>query len=662
MLITLLAVLPWQACGPSFPIAKQDSITSLNSLLPTSPGGNGDIYSGVRSLKSLATSYYRNSEPLPPNATDEFYRFTKAPSCSASSNSYDHSGLLRFLQGQWHLQANSCQPSDQIVDSVFMTTYNPSVASWQGQIFGRSEKRDDLFTSAYPWVWCRSKEKNSDGIDIVLGEKIVDASPAGDGSISLQFPSERPFGNLVQFLRDEKVPTATFVNAHGEIELAAAGSPRYDYHPSSGDVLGLLLEEARTNYAIQSSQFEHWKKDSIVQIVKDQVRSPDQSLTADFISVANNGKGFIDLPFSSNLELGDYTFSVFAKSRSAKSLSILFQSVNDQAQADYNLDNGGILSESGSAEADVDIYPGWKRLKLSFKVSSLNAAQVRLQITHNFSDQLYLWGAQLEKGSFATSYIPTASVPVQRSADLIQASSNFFDSGLGSFSLRFIPLSSKATGTVLQFVNSKSGENWSAEVSSAKRELSLKAERSLTSAQQVSLGSLMGYSDLRLSVGLQKNILSSAMFGSLRLSQSSTTVSNSFDKVLFARNQSGENLSGHLRRFMYWNRPLSEGTLVYESGAGVPLPVQGQINWAQPVTTPGGLQAFQKRQVYNFEIQRNSSKSSLNFTAPDYEFLLNISNSINPLTKEYDARMSVLIDNQPLQADMTCFIEAENLR
>lgn len=55
--------------------------------------------------------------------------------------------------------------------------------------------------------------------------------------------------NLVTFTRASE---ATFVNSQGQIQTAAINAPRFDHNPTTGESLGLLVEEQRQNLLLNS--------------------------------------------------------------------------------------------------------------------------------------------------------------------------------------------------------------------------------------------------------------------------------------------------------------------------------------------------------------------------------------------------------------------------
>jgi hypothetical protein len=81
-------------------------------------------------------------------------------------------------------------------------------------------------------------------------------SQAGTPALDLRFASTKSLTdyvsgqNRVTFTR---ASSGTFVGSDGLIQTAASNTPRFDHNPATGESLGLLVEEARTNLLLNSA-------------------------------------------------------------------------------------------------------------------------------------------------------------------------------------------------------------------------------------------------------------------------------------------------------------------------------------------------------------------------------------------------------------------------
>lgn len=219
--------------------------------------------------------------------------------------------------------------------------------------------------------------------------------------------------------------TATRVNKDGFIESVATNVPRLDYPLIDGvvqDCPALLLEPSRQNRFIRSEEFNNstWGKENIT-VSSNQAISPDGSQTADaiFETTANSLHRFYDGDYNRSDE---NTISIFAK-YNGSNLALRF-STSSSDTTYFDLENGTIESQ-GSNDAKMIAYPnGWYRCVITDDPSgttdpifNLYQTSGTLTYTGNTSNGVYLWGAQAELASYETSYIPTTSVLVTRSAD-----------------------------------------------------------------------------------------------------------------------------------------------------------------------------------------------------------------------------------------------------
>lgn len=231
---------------------------------------------------------------------------------------------------------------------------------------------------------------------------------------------------------DQRASPGLFVPATTHMPrlvTAPAGVPRFAFDPSTGEPLGLLVEEQRTNLLTYSEQFDGaaWTQDSGAVIVPDQAVAPNGTLTADLLR-GSATYGYHWVLASLFVSAGaSYTLSVYAKAAGYNWLRLADASGGGQlGLAYFNLQNGTVGTVSSGVSATIThVGNNWYRCVISGSspdvafgpsISFSNADNTSI-FTDNGVGGIYIWGAQLEAGAFATSYIPTAAAQVTRSAD-----------------------------------------------------------------------------------------------------------------------------------------------------------------------------------------------------------------------------------------------------
>jgi len=265
----------------------------------------------------------------------------------------------------------------------------------------------------------------------------------------------------ITLLVTSKVGTTTlsswFVSYRGQ---------RIDHDPTTGRCLGSLVEEARTNLFPQSEGFNVNTVWTIARLVSQPVAnteiSPDNTQSAEkLIPTTENNDHRIDKPTTSTVVSGTvYSHSVFAKASGYTGFGFGFGS-SPVVLARFSLvGSGSVTFQASGSTATITSYPnGWYRCTMSI-VASVSGARSYLFVGKDGNTFTYagdgtsgiiLWGAQLEAGSIATSYIPTTVISAARSADVPTISgnsfSNFYNQNQGSFIANYDRSTSSGGGT-----------------------------------------------------------------------------------------------------------------------------------------------------------------------------------------------------------------------
>ena len=253
--------------------------------------------------------------------------------------------------------------------------------------------------------------------------------------------------------------TAAITNYIPQLMTAAANQPRFDYDPVTGESKGLMVEESRANLLTYSADITGWTKSNAT-IDANVLVAPDGTLSAEGIGESSTASS-ISLSGVTITANGTYTFSVYAKKSVCDWQRLVVYDgggSSNRISAWFNLSTGavGTVSNGGTGSgASATITPvgnGWYRLTLSGAINNSSTSVVCLiasaladSSTTSFAGAYkFVWGAQLEAGAFATSYIATTSAQVTRAQDLpyMQGSSvtRAFSTGSGALFMDFTPM------------------------------------------------------------------------------------------------------------------------------------------------------------------------------------------------------------------------------
>lgn len=218
---------------------------------------------------------------------------------------------------------------------------------------------------------------------------------------------------------------------------AAVYSLPIDHNPTTFEPLGVLIEEQRTNLLLQSQTFEtaSWTKGNTT-ISANAVAAPDGTTTADaMLTTAVTGTFYVLQ--AATTTAAAYTFSIYAKPNGYDFIFV-FNGTTGNGRV-FNVATGAKGGTAGnSAPTSDDIVAvgnGWYRCSItvtctaaanSFRAYVMSSDAGSAAFTADGVSGLYLWGAQLEAGAFATSLIPTVASQVTRAADQVSILTSAF--------------------------------------------------------------------------------------------------------------------------------------------------------------------------------------------------------------------------------------------
>jgi len=184
----------------------------------------------------------------------------------------------------------------------------------------------------------------------------------------------------------------------------------------------LVIEAQRTNLVLRSEEFDNavWLKLNST-VTANTTLSPNNAQVADkIVEDTNTGVHYVGQGVT--LVSGTtYTYSIYAKLADDRDIRIVDGVQNKFITVD--LTNGSVISSNFISYNVESVGNGWYRI--SFQYLSTTSGTVVFYVEPqtfggsfnylgNGTSGIYVWGAQIEVGSNATSYIPTTTATVTR--------------------------------------------------------------------------------------------------------------------------------------------------------------------------------------------------------------------------------------------------------
>jgi hypothetical protein len=266
---------------------------------------------------------------------------------------------------------------------------------------------------------------------------------------------------------------ATRVRKDGLIEEVAADIPRLDWFNSNCP--NLLLEPSRTNLAHYSEQIDnaYWNKTGL-SVTANQITSPDGTLTADKLQRTSTSSSFVSKAFTKTAsEVQNFSLSVFVKKGDSRYATLSLQGdYPDRAYLQYDFEQGTINASIDFEDFTIlstkaeNYNDGWVRLSLVLSTDAHSSVTVLISpkndaVTTALSDSsdscfMYVWGIQLEKDTYSTSYIKTEGGSATRNADVCTDAGdvNVFNDNEG---VLYAEISAFANDGTYRFISVSSG-------------------------------------------------------------------------------------------------------------------------------------------------------------------------------------------------------------
>ena len=379
-------------------------------------------------------------------------------------------------------------------------------------------------------------------------------------------------GGLDSRITFTRASSGTYFDSAGVMQTATTDVPRfnYEYNGTSWAAKGLLIEPAATNLLLRSTTFNNGWTASGATVTGNSTTAPDGTTAADTI-VENASTSTHGVYQAATLTAATYTYSVFAKA-GTRSWLFLTCTPSSAFGAYFNLSDGTVGTVTAGYTATISaVGNGWYRCAISFTATAATWYSNVLVATANGTSSytgdgasgLYAWGAQLESGSVASSFIETTTATATRAADVASITgsnfSSWFNQTEGTFVAEFTPALISDQSTVFSVSDGTTNERMH---SSAGGSIHLYVVDGGLAQVSIDAGSHDANTSRKIATAYKVNDFAASINGGAAVADTSGTLPT-VDRLNIGSFTSGNlQLNGHIARITYYPTRLSNAQLV----------------------------------------------------------------------------------------------------
>ncbi len=371
--------------------------------------------------------------------------------------------------------------------------------------------------------------------------------------------------------------------------VAAATTPRINHNPISLAVLGLLIEEQRSNLLLRSSELgTTWTLggSTPASLSANVTLAPDGSVSADRITGTTSASDRVQ-----------QTVSVSASTTYALSHYVQNNSASTRSKTHISFPN--------SVVTNSEMYPNWSGAAItsitqigatvgSYQLEGASFYRVTLRATSNASDagtatvrmypaadqgatvkHLDFWGAMLEAATtdypYATSYIPTTSAQVTRTADSITVTSSSFtgihSATAGTIYAEFNLNAASGTRPIVSLDDGTANERIEMYVSGTS--LKFKVVDGGVTQCDITIGTVAAETFYKAAVAWQANDFTGCLSGTLAASPDTSGTLPTVDRMRIGSDQAGNFQNGHQKRTARFLERLTNAELQLITTSGI---------------------------------------------------------------------------------------------
>ena len=282
-----------------------------------------------------------------------------------------------------------------------------------------------------------------------LGDQLYDLGGARP-TLDLNFANNESLVDSVtgkNLVTHTRASSATYADGDGVIQSATTNTPRFDHNPATGESLGLLVEEARTNLLNRSDLGSIGALSGTTRTLTTETNPAGEAESRKLQCTAENATHRISIGSSS---ANTVTVSAFVKKDTHRYVNIGYGGLSNSFTALFDIEPGltsdrllgqgikGNASNNTNISAGYQDYPNnWVRIWATGTTTGSNGFSLQLaenatafslnNWTADGTEAIYVWGGQLEDdAAFPSSLILTNGSTVTRAADVTEITGNDF--------------------------------------------------------------------------------------------------------------------------------------------------------------------------------------------------------------------------------------------
>ena len=397
--------------------------------------------------------------------------------------------------------------------------------------------------------------------------------PAIRPSLDLNFAKTKRLDPRITFTR---ASIGTYVGRDGLIKTAGVNEARFDHNPTTGESLGLLVEEARTNLVRNNTMVGAVAGSPGTPPTNGWVITNNATYASSIIGTGvENGINYIDIQYviaagaaaSGGIIYPDTPAATASTAYTGSSYLKLVSGTSPQARFVWQ-DNVSTYSRTlfdltstltrYTDTLTTAVGASLARLAFGFAASPSGATFV-----------IRIGLPQVELGAFATSVIPTTSATAIRAADVASITGTNFSSWYrqdeGSFYGSFLtPYVAPVTaGQTLFLVTDGTANNRNLLAKRANADVSTRWSSNKTGGIDTAFINIGTWTanPLQAAVVYKENDYAGSLSGAAVGTDATVNLATNLNAIELGANLSAGYLNGTIKRLTYWPQRLSNATL-----------------------------------------------------------------------------------------------------